>query len=321
VPGLLWAHGGVGTLPIPARARRDFADATHAVLRAVSDRLAPCHVYVGHVDRHADVLRLVDVTADELPRIEPGQSFRLDTAIDPAVLDGRIPQLAADGRAVSRDDAGAMTTILDAEGWACVPFAGPPGAPFATLTALVPDAGRLGEDELELLRDGAAILRDVLRAEHDEPERLLRELAWRDRVTGVLNAARFHELLETANSRNDGGAYLAHVSLSNFGTLADRMGQAVADLVRNDVARVLALQAESTDVIARVAATTFGCILPGRRAGEVEYLMRTVADQVAAAARRRGATAELRLGIERIGLGATSADAWQTATNGAQILR
>jgi EAL domain-containing protein (putative c-di-GMP-specific phosphodiesterase class I)/GGDEF domain-containing protein len=303
---IAWAAPGA-EFDIPRRARRAFDVVTQAVLRALADRLDRCTVYVAYHDRPADALRLADVIADELPMIETGRIFTLSQSIDGAVLDGRAPQWTADARACEDEGARAMAAALNGPGWACVPFAGTRDAAFATLTAV----GRgLGPDTLELLRAAGALLSEVLQAEPDDPERTLREQSWRDRSTGVLNAARFHELLDAAG---DEACFVAAVSLTNFDTIALRMGQAVADLVRKDTARALAFQAEMGDVIARVGATTFGCLLYGRRAGEVDYFLDAVADQVAAAAARRGATAELRLGAKRLGLGATNADAWQAA--------
>jgi diguanylate cyclase (GGDEF)-like protein len=213
-------------------------------------------------------------------------TFPVDTALEVAVLEARAPQLTAHA--------------------ACVPLAGPRDAPVAMLTAHVSDPGRLTDDDLGLLRDAAAIVAEALHAEHTEIESALRELSWRDRVTGVLNAARFDALLDETDRRcaaGAGDAYVVHVRLSNYQVLADRMGRALADLVRKDVARALALQADGIDVVARVGDATFGCILHGRRSGEVDYFSQAVADNVAASARRRGATAELRVSAERLGLG------------------
>ena len=246
----------------------------------------------------------------------------MNEAIDVAVFAGRAPQSTAEAAACP--DAGARETaaMLGGEGWVCVPFAGPSNAPFAAVTVLVPDGVRIVPDVLSLLREAGLVLREVLEAESDDPEQTLREQSWRDRSTGVLNARRFHELLEAANARTDSGAtYVAHVAIANFVALGDRMGQAVADLVRNDIARALAMQAETTDAIARVDETTFGCILYGRRAGEVDFFLATVADLVSAAARRRGAAAELRIGKERLGVGATSDAAWHAAGDHAEVSR
>ncbi len=58
---------------------------------------------------------------------------------------------------------------------------------------------------------------------------------------------------------------------------------------------------------------TFGALLFGRRSGEVEFFANALADRVTAATRRRGVTAELATGAERLGLGASSEEAWLAA--------
>jgi GGDEF domain-containing protein len=200
-----------------------------------------------------------------------------------------------------------------------VPFAGTPERPLATLTVV---GGEPDEAALELLRDAAGLLANVLHHEcGDDAERLaaaLRELSWRDRFTGLLNAHRFREVLEASNARSlarGGLTFVVAVNLSNLEGLAERMGQTVGGLVLKDLARSLALEAEHVDAVGRVGPTTYGCVLFGRRASEVDYFCSSVADRVAGLARRRGATVELRTGVERLGLRASSEDTWQAAVD------
>jgi EAL domain-containing protein (putative c-di-GMP-specific phosphodiesterase class I)/GGDEF domain-containing protein len=312
---LVWARPFARELTIPIRARRTFADAARAVLKVLSDRLGGCGLYVAHVDANASAVRIVDIEAADLPGVEPGRTFALEHALEPAVLGGRVPQLVPDASAIEADVPQALPA---ASGWACVPLAGPRDGASVVLTALAPEPGLLGRAELELIRDGASLLRATLLAEYGrapgELDGALRELAWRDHATGVLNKARFHEIVEiAATGVGAANGYVVHVHFANYHALGERMGRALADLVRKDVARALALHADALDSVARVGEMTFGCILHGRRANEVEYFCRAVSDHAEAAARRRGATPELRVGAERLGLGATAADAWQAA--------
>jgi diguanylate cyclase (GGDEF)-like protein len=203
--------------------------------------------------------------------------------------------------------------------WLVVPVAGSAEAPLVTLSVLA--ARGLGEEALEVVRDAGGVLAGALEREHGaDPETVLaalREHAGRDRLTGLLNARRFAEVLEesTARSLAQGGlTYVVAMTVSNLEALAERHGRAVGGLVIKDVARSLALEAEHVDALARVGAQTFGCVLFGRRLSEVEYFCRSVADRVAASGRRRGATVELRTGLERLGLHPTPADSWQAAT-------
>ena len=313
---LVWARSAPRRLAVPARARHSLDDTTRAVLTALVRGRPGALAYVAHLDGEAGVMRIVDVEAPDMPVLEPGRTFPLDACLDEAVVAGDAPQ-TAHGAAVG--PAAEMVAALGGAGWAVVPFAGTAERPMATLSMLVTAGGALTDEDVDALRDGGAILRQALDAGNGgegEAAQALRVLAWRDRVTGLLNATRFGEFFEEANARASGGmghGHVVHVRLANFDALAQRLGRALADLVRKDVARGLAAHTDHVDVLARVGETTFACLLFGRRASEVEYFCRAIADHVEALARRRGATADLRVGYERLGLGATTAQAWQSA--------
>jgi EAL domain-containing protein (putative c-di-GMP-specific phosphodiesterase class I)/PleD family two-component response regulator len=304
---VVWARGG-GSLPVPARALSTFDSASAAVLRLVAQRLGDASPYVGLLDRHAGLLRIVDALEAAPAGLEVGAVHALAGSTDDLATAGRLPQTGA-------PDAAALPTLGH---WAVVPFAGSPEQPLATLSVIATEP--LGDDALQLLRDAAGVLAAVLEKEygsdHDTVGAALREHAGRDRFTGLLNANRFREVLAEANERalaRGGLTYVVAVTVNNLEALAERHGQAVGGLVMKDIARSLALEAEHVDALARVGPTTFGCVVFGRRASEVEYFCNSVADRVTASGRRRGATVELRTGLERLGLHGSPEDAWQAA--------
>jgi EAL domain-containing protein (putative c-di-GMP-specific phosphodiesterase class I)/GGDEF domain-containing protein len=297
-------------LGLPARAQSSFEDASAAVLKLLAQRLPESIAYVGLLDPQGAALRIVDVAAGDGALVDVGTSFPLASSIDEPAATGRMPQL---------DASGPVAVPVPATGWAVVPFAGTPESPLATLTVV---GGAPDDAALELLRDAAGLLSNVLHHEcGDDTERqavTLRELSWRDRFTGLLNTHRFREVLEAANARSlarGGLSYVVAVNLSNLDGLSERLGQTVGGLVLKDVARSLALEAEHVDAVARVGRATYGCILFGRRASEVDYFCSSVADRVEGLARRRGATAELRSGSERLGIRSSSEDTWQAAVD------
>jgi EAL domain-containing protein (putative c-di-GMP-specific phosphodiesterase class I)/GGDEF domain-containing protein len=306
---VLWARSG-GDLALPPRALSSFDAACAAVLRLVAQRLGGSSPYVAVLDRHAGSLRIVDALGAGPSGLEVGAVHPLEGSSDDLASAGRIAQSGAPGAAG-----------LPAPGhWMVVPFAGAPEQPIATLSAIAPEP--LGDDALELLRDAGGVLSAVLQKEHgSDPDTLsaaLCEHAGRDRFTGLLNAHRFREVLAESNARalaRGGLTYVVAVTAGNLDALAERHGRAVGGLVIKDIARSLALEAEHVDALARVGPATFGCVLFGRRSSEVEYFCRSVADRVAASGRRRGATVELRTGLERLGLHGTPEDAWQAATD------
>jgi EAL domain-containing protein (putative c-di-GMP-specific phosphodiesterase class I)/GGDEF domain-containing protein/AmiR/NasT family two-component response regulator len=294
---VLWARASPrSALGLPAAAGISFEAACTAVLRLIGKRAPASSAYVGLLDRQAGLLRVVDA-GGAAPHVERGETFPLAESLDARVGAGAAPQLAD---------------------WAVVPFAGSPEAPLATLSVVAGSA--LSEDVLELLRDAGGALAAALAAEHgDDAETLavaLRELSGRDRVSGLLNAHRFREVLEEANARAAKQSGLTHVlalAVTNHDALAGRLGQAVGGMVLKDVARALALEAEQVDAVGRVGPATFGCVLFGRLASEVEYFRGSVGDRIAASGRRRGAAIELRTGVEGLGRQPDGAHAWQAA--------
>jgi EAL domain-containing protein (putative c-di-GMP-specific phosphodiesterase class I)/GGDEF domain-containing protein len=299
-------------LGLPARALASFESASAGVLKLLGQRLPDTTSYIGLLDPQGTALRIVDAAPAEGSGLDVGTSFPLDESLDQLAATGRLAQLTASG---------AVSVPTPATGWAVVPFAGTPERPVATLST-VTHTGELDDAALDLLRDAAGVLSGVLHHEHGEDaERVaaaLRELSGRDRFTGLLNAHRFREVLDDANAHaaaRGGLTFVVAVNVSNLDALAERLGQTVSGLVLKDVARSLALEADHVDAVGRVGPTTYGCVLFGRRASEVDYFCNSVADRVAGVARRRGATVEMRTGVERLGLRASSEDTWQAAVD------
>jgi GGDEF domain-containing protein len=309
-PHIHWARRGTNRNLVPARALSSFDAASAAVLRTLATRLPDASPYVGLLDRRARVLRIVDAVPGAPAGLEVGAVHPLEGSSDELASAGELPQTGGPGAA----------TLPSQGHWAVVPFAGSPERPLATLSAIAP--APLGDEAIDVLRDAGGVLAAVLEKEHGtDPETViaaLREHAGRDRFTGLLNAQRFREVLGEAAARalaQGGLTYVVAVTVSNLEALAERHGQAVGGLVIKDIARSLALEAEHVDALARVGPRTFGCVLFGRRASEVEYFCRSVADRVAASGRRRGATVDLRTGVERLGLRGSAEDSWQAATD------
>jgi EAL domain-containing protein (putative c-di-GMP-specific phosphodiesterase class I)/GGDEF domain-containing protein/AmiR/NasT family two-component response regulator len=309
-----WARlGGSEELGLPGRALASFEGACVAVLRLLEQRLPGATAYVAQLDHHSALLRIVDAGAAAGGAVEVGAAFPLDGSRDELAATGQMPQVGP-----ARDGAAAGGTPCPAEHWAVVPFAGGYDRPLATLSVAAGEP--LGDADLELLRTASGALAGALEREHgQDPETVataLRELAGRDRFTGLLNAHRFREVLAESGARalaQGAMTYVVSLTVTNLDGLSERLGQAVGGLVLKDVARSLALEAERVDAIARVDATTFGCILFGRRASEAEYFLASVQDRIHAAGRRRGATVELRTGSERLGLRASGGETWGAA--------
>jgi EAL domain-containing protein (putative c-di-GMP-specific phosphodiesterase class I)/GGDEF domain-containing protein len=308
---VLWAaRPKIPVLKVPRA--HDLDDAARDILRALAGRLPGTAPYVSLLDREAGLLRIVDVGHDDCAALYRGASFPLDESFDLAAVEGRVPQLAP-GHVME-----AMAARIGASGYAVVPFAGPPERPLATVSLAALSRGGIQPDALGPLREAGALLAEALRAEHGtaahRQEHALRSLSWRDRFSGLSNATRFREELAAANARSaagDGGTYVALVKIANFRALTASMGQAVAEMVLKDAARSIAAQATPVDVLARVGAATFGCVLYGRRPTEADYFCRAVEDLVVVTGRRRGATVTARTAHQRLGLGTSADEAWE----------
>jgi EAL domain-containing protein (putative c-di-GMP-specific phosphodiesterase class I)/GGDEF domain-containing protein/DNA-binding NarL/FixJ family response regulator len=309
---VLWARSG-RDLGLPRRAQTSFAATSTAVLRLVGERLDDAVGYVGLLDHQAEVTRIVDVGPGASGDLDVGASFPLERSVDALAATGQTPQLA-----IAPGGASGLLVPAAAQ-WAVVPFAGTAEQPLATLTAVSRSAA-LDDTALTLLRDAAGALAAALEREHGSDAETvsvaLREQAGRDRFTGLLNAHRFRAVLDGAHARAvaaGGLTFVVALTVTNLDALVERHGHAVGGLVLKDVARSLALEAEQVDALGRVGPTTYGCVLFGRRASEVDYFRRSVMDRVVASGRRRGATIDLRTGVERLGLRASGDDAWQAA--------
>jgi EAL domain-containing protein (putative c-di-GMP-specific phosphodiesterase class I)/GGDEF domain-containing protein len=296
----------------------DFEESARSVLGALAQRIPGTVPYIALLDRDAGRVRIVEAGATQCPSLHRGATFPLDDLFDLAAAEGAEPQL---GSATSRP----IGARLGISAYGVVPFAGTPARPHATVS-LAALSGPVHPEAVEVLREAGALLAEALRTEHGDTvhrqEQALRTLSWRDRFSGLFNAAHFREELEGAHARavsGPGDTFAALVKVANHGGLSERMGQAVADMVLKDVARGLAAHAEPVDLLARVGTATFGCILYGRRPMEAEYFCRAVEDVVIATGRRREATIDFRAAHQRLGLGGSAEGVWEALAERALI--
>jgi EAL domain-containing protein (putative c-di-GMP-specific phosphodiesterase class I)/GGDEF domain-containing protein len=309
--GVLWAARPKRATLTTGRSS-DFESAVRTVLRSLADRIPGSVPYVALLDREARRLRIVDVGATSSVALHPGATFALAESYDLPAAEGSAPQIAT-----TPDEMAPVATALALSAYGVVPFAGDAERPIATVSLAAFGRTRIHPETIGLLQEAGALIADELRDEHGsvthKQEHALRLLSWRDRFSGLNNATRFHEELEAANARPSAGAigtFALIVKIANFRALTERMGVGVAEMVLKDAARGIAAQANSVDVLARVGAATFGGVLHGRRAGEVDFLCTAVEDLVVETGRRRGATVEVRASYERLGLGVTAGALW-----------
>lgn len=116
--------------------------------------------------------------------------------------------------------------------------------------------------------DGEPCIQVVIRAESDnaELEEKLREISSQDLVTGLLNRARFLELMDGAAQRavNDGQiASLAYIRLDRYNEKVGEVGLAGIDLLLTDLANLLRGHFGDACQLARFGDDVFTVLLPG----------------------------------------------------------
>ncbi len=168
--------------------------------------------------------------------------------------------------------------------------------------------GLLGNTRLAYRELGMALTRAV---EREEGERLLREAAMRDPLTGLYNRAGFGEL--TGNA--DLGSAVVFVDLDHFKEVNDRYGHAVGDAVLVEIAARMRAVLRPNDHVARLGGDEFAAIVDGvtdaAAADIAERLLMAVTDPLPQhlGPARVGAS----IGVAHVGDGVTITDALKSA--------
>lgn len=150
----------------------------------------------------------------------------------------------------------------------------------------LPDKGR---DELAGISRAFNRTASLLKTAHAEQRELtdrLRDLAYRDQLTGLLNRAEFFNRFDAAVERSkqgDGSVACLIIDLDHFKPINDRYGHAAGDIVLREIADRLRSQLRSTDVVARLGGDEFAIFVEG---GAVEAVIRSLTGRILAAIRR-----------------------------------
>ncbi|HWF36074.1 MAG TPA: EAL domain-containing protein [Solirubrobacteraceae bacterium] len=125
----------------------------------------------------------------------------------------------------------------------------------------------------------SSVIRDI--TERRRGEVLLRELADRDGLTGLLNRRKFEEHLAQEVAlvdRYGGEAAMLLIDIDSLKDVNDTLGHACGDEMIKNVGAVVASRVRTTDVVARVGGDEFALLLPRTS----EAAARAVADDLLA---------------------------------------
>ncbi|MBT3017149.1 MAG: EAL domain-containing protein [Candidatus Thiodiazotropha sp. (ex Clathrolucina costata)] len=117
------------------------------------------------------------------------------------------------------------------------------------------------DEESEDLKSAARLAGIVM--ERDQAQKRIRELAYKDELTGLASRARFYQKLEESikTSNRSGRRFaLLYVDLDDFKGVNDSLGHDAGDLLLKDIAKCLKSISREIDFVARLSGDEF-CII------------------------------------------------------------
>lgn len=114
-----------------------------------------------------------------------------------------------------------------------------------------------------------------------EQSRRLRDMAYTDTLTGILNRAGYVKEMEGLLNNNPGASVTAVMAdLDDFKLVNDMYGHAVGDMALNDMAEYLSDSFPESSVIGRTGGDEFSLLVPGKSPEECESLINDIAKEV-----------------------------------------
>jgi diguanylate cyclase (GGDEF)-like protein len=128
------------------------------------------------------------------------------------------------------------------------------------------------------------VLRATVDAYVEEAQRVLRNRATRDALTGLLNRAAFEEALhhEVSAVRRESPPTLLLIDLDGFKQVNDTLGHLAGDDVLVRVSRLIEAGVRRSDLVARLGGDEFAVLLPRTTAARAKLLARRLLSKVAA---------------------------------------
>ena len=293
-------------ISLPARSLGSLREASRAAFDLLERELPGSRGFVSHLDYEQRRARVVASSPGFGTELAPGVSTRLEEWPCYFMASGRGPRLCGDTASDPVYSGLGLLQTLDVASYAGAPLELGNGQWLGSLALVSRAIDGYDEETLALLQVIAATLVGALENEVAEagagtPAQHIRQLAATDWLTGVLNRPSFLERLEQETSQSPGrrhSTYLLHLAPDSFGALADRYGQAVAELVVKDIADALVRVSEGGDVIGRLGQTEFAVLLRRRTAPKAaSYYRRRLKLRLRQTLAKRNITLTARAGL------------------------
>ena len=296
----------IHTFALPRRAEGDFHAAVHAVLRFLGGELPGESYFVTHLDFAAGRSGMVAVGGPAATVIQPGMLFPIAEIPEYWMARGEGPRPCPDVSSDPVYGALAITQHPDFGSLMAVPLELADGTRFGAISVASAQRNAFDRRDLAMLHGLAELLsRSVAEETSDMPAvdvaRYLRRLAQTDPVTKTLNEPGFREgLVATLDRPAPAGThrFLLRVRIVDLGSVVERFGRAVGDLVLRDTAVALQSAARPMDIVGRIADDELAMVLTGREGRhEVDVVLQATAARLAEGARKREVTPSIDVGF------------------------
>lgn len=253
---------------------QSFSSATSTILDALGALLPGATLVVAQLDHGEGEYRVIDARQGDVAGLEPGLTLRIGDSLCGHMAEDTAPRLSADVAFDPIYGKLPLTASTNLHSYAAAPMEMPDGSRAGSLGAFSVEHDRFSQEDLDVITVFARLLGyewERVRREHDlrkMRERLREDDTDSDPITGLPNRGKFLESLDREWHLTQRGAvstYVVVLRIDGFDDIANRMGQAMGNVLLKDVARSLAAVRRRADFSAVSSVNSFSVALIGCR--------------------------------------------------------